>query len=243
MVINRKLLVAIALVVVTAGIAVNAALDYSLDINYVAIDGDLNDAQREEVLLVMREDFQSLTRLSDIKGSIESIEWIHHVEVSRQWPDRVRLTVVPERPIAYWNDDSYVNDEGRAFASVHAHIGKLTQLYGPQGKEQLVMQQYQQLTKSLARTGTALETLRLDERGAWEFTTDKKIRVLLGKEDIKERVQRYLFVIENTDLSGRMGEVQQIDTRYSNGLAVSWKSSPSDLDVAKSENMQREIRL
>ncbi|XOV87301.1 MAG: cell division protein FtsQ/DivIB [Pseudomonadota bacterium] len=241
--INRKLLIAASLVVVMVVIAVNAALDYSLEINYVAVDGELNEAQREEVLLVMRDDFQRFVRLDDIKASIESIRWIHHVEVARQWPDRVRLRVVPERPIAYWNDDSYVNEEGRAFASAHMHIGKLTQLYGPEGKEQLVMQQYQQLTKSLARTGVSLETLRLDERGAWEFTTDRKIRVLLGKEDIKERVQRYLLVMENTDLAGRMDDVEQIDTRYSNGLAVSWKSSPGDLDVAKSENMQREIRL
>jgi len=105
------------------------------------------------------------------------------------------------------------------------------------------MQQYQQLSRALARSGQTIATLALDERGGWQFTTGQGIRVMLGKDDIMERIQRFLLVVDSAGLSSRMEDIDQIDTRYSNGMAVSWKSATKGLDIARTDNSKRELGL
>jgi cell division protein FtsQ len=82
--------------------------------------------------------------------------------------------------------------------------------------------------------------------GAWQFTTGNGITVLLGKDDVMERLQRFLIVMDDADLASRLAEVERIDTRYPNGMAVSWKNTArarNDLDIVKTEHTQRELRL
>ena len=98
------------------------------------------------------------------------------------------------------------------------------------------MEQYQQLAKALGRLGRSIGMLKLDERGAWEFRTASGIHVMLGKDDIMDRFQRFLLVLGSKQLAPRVNDVKQIDTRYSNGVAVSWKEVPTGLKVAKTDN-------
>ncbi|MDZ7686887.1 MAG: hypothetical protein U5O39_19620 [Gammaproteobacteria bacterium] len=73
--------------------------------------------------------------------------------------------------------------------------------------------------------------------------TSRGVKVMLGKEDIMDRIQRYLFVIESARLSKRIDDIEQIDTRYSKGLAVRWVDVPPGMAVANSDNLKRETRL
>lgn len=234
---------AIVAVLVLSAIGTGAwylSRDYQFDLDTVAIAGELVSQQRAELSAVLLEHKDEIEGLPDVKHLIDGVSWVHHVDVVRRWPDKLTLTVHPERAIAYWNDDAFINDEGRVFSSEYLQAGSVAQLYGPEGGQQSVMRQYLELNKALTRAGQDIEILTLDDRGSWHFTTSEGIRVMLGKDDIMERIQRFLLVVESVGLTERMNDIEQIDTRYPNGMAVSWAQS---LDVAKTENTQREPRL
>jgi cell division protein FtsQ len=209
----------------------------------VSIVGDLSDDQRQNVYKRLVGAMDGGQRISKIKQMLEATDWIHHVEVSRRWPDKLLISIVNETPIAYWNDDAFISRDGKAFFSRYQHGGDLAQLYGPVGEELLVMQQYQQLNNALLKSGQEIEVLSLDDRGAWQFTNAAGVKVLLGKEHITERIQRYLQVIDDGGLESRMDNVMRIDTRYANGVSVSWKLPEKELGIAKNYRSQRELSL
>lgn len=240
---RRKTILAVVVLAVLAGVVVHASREYRFDLQYVALSGELSQPQRDEILGTLAERRRDIEDIDDVKVHLDAIDWIHHVEVARQWPDRIVVEVLEEEPIAYWNDDAYINDEGDVFVSRYAQGGDLAQLYGPAASEHEVMAQYQQLNRALARAGQAIDTLSLDERGSWEFTTTRGIRVVLGKDDIMERIQRFLRVVEHVRRDPNMPRIGRIDTRYSNGLAVSWIDSPGSSRLAGTDNSKREPRL
>ncbi|MDP4598052.1 MAG: cell division protein FtsQ/DivIB [Pseudomonadales bacterium] len=233
---------AFLLVIVLVFVALNLG-DRTFNTKMVAVTGELLEEQRQDVLQKLLAISSQARSIQQVKVILEQVDWIHRVEVSRSWPDQLTVLVVKEKPIAYWNDDAFINADGKVFVSAHAAGGDLAQLYGPVGTEKLVMQQYQQLNTALLKSGQSMDVLVLDDRGSWHFTNAAGVRVLLGKDDIMERVQRYLQVVENAALMGYMDKIRLVDTRYSNGLAVSWKTSDAGLDIAKNYKSQRELRL
>jgi cell division protein FtsQ len=206
------------------------------EMSYVAVTGHLKEAQRAEVYQRLMAEKDSIDGIDDIKKVLEQVSWIRQVNVTRRWPDGVTVRVFEEKPIAWWNGDSYLDDTGNVFKSPWLSATGLARLYGPKGAERAVMEQYQQLARALGRTGRSINTLVLDARGAWEFTTADGIRVMLGKDDIMDRFQRFLRVLDSAQLRARAGNIRRIDTRYGNGVAVSWKEAPAGLSVAKTDN-------
>jgi cell division protein FtsQ len=209
----------------------------------VSIAGDLSDDQRQDVYKRLIGAMDGGQRISEIKQLLEATGWIHHVEVSRRWPDKLLISIVNETPIAYWNDDAFISRDGKVFFSRYQHGGDLAQLYGPVGEELLVTQQYEQLNNALLKSGQEIEVLSLDDRGSWQFADAAGVKVLLGKEHITERIQRYLQVIDDGGLVRRMDNVMRIDTRYSNGVSVSWKLPEKELDIAKNYKSERDFSL
>jgi cell division protein FtsQ len=230
------------LIVLVVGFFVNIS-EQEFAMTRVSIVGDLSDDQRQDIYNRLVGDAGSSQRIGKIKQLLEASGWVRHVEVSRRWPDKLIISIVDETPIAYWNDDAFVSREGKVFISRYQNGGDLAQLYGPVGKEQLVMQQYQQLNNALLKSGQEIEILSLDDRGSWQFTNAVGVKVLLGKEDITERIQRYLQVLDDGGLERRMDNVMSIDTRYANGIAVRWKLPEKELDIAKNYKSQRDFSL
>lgn len=239
---RRRLFIAAIAVALLGGVVYAETRASSLDISYVSVLGNLKAKERAEIyehLLVYRNEIGGIR---DIKSILDQVSWIDHVEVTRRWPDQIMVAVTKEKPIAYWNNDAYIDARGKVFHSPWTDTQGLAELSGPPETEREVMQQYQQLSRALGRSGRGIASLSLDARGAWEFTTTDGIGVKLGKDDIMDRFQRFLLVLDSKTLASRTSDIKQIDTRYSNGVAVSWKEKPEGLDVAKT-NYQRDLGL
>lgn len=234
--VRHKIIVGVACLTLL-GVAVFAQnRDDDFDVSYVAVTGNIVAAQRAEVYSELLAHRNNIAGIDDIKQILDRVSWIRQVDVMRRWPNRITVTVIPESPIAVWNSNAFLDDRGVVFRSPFLSGAGLARLDGPTGSEDEVMEQYQQLAKALGRLGRSIGTLKLDERGAWDFTTEGGIRVMLGKDDIMDRFQRFLLVLDSKQLAPRVADVSRIDTRYSNGVAVSWKKTPTGLKVAKTDN-------
>ena len=96
-----------------------------LEIEQLAVHGEVDQAQRKAIYEFVKKQEKQFFDIDDVKTRIESIGWVHHVNVLQIWPDKLSIEVIREQPIAYWNDDAFINVEGKVFESVHEVGGAL----------------------------------------------------------------------------------------------------------------------
>lgn len=171
--------------------------------------------------------------LDGLRQDLEQMPWISHVEVRRVWPDQVTVHLEEHLPIARWGDEALLNNSGQAFApSDLARYEHLPQLHGPKRAQQRVMQQYQMLSQMLRPLGFSIERLELRERGSWFVTTGQGVELLLGRDQIIEKMRRFTAIYQQA-LAQESEKIARIDLRYANGLAVAWhEPSPTAAELS-----------
>ena len=243
-------LIALFVLVALLGVGSYLLTQYNgMQVNTISVAGDISARQRNEIFgYLSNRTFQNQS-IDSLKLELQAISWIKHVSVERKWPDGIAIFVEEQRPIALWNDDAFINDQGEIFFSLYGPDKQLAQLYGPVGSQRQVMQQYQQLNNALLKSGQSIDVLTLDERRSWVLKNNSGIEVLLGRDELTERIQRLLIVAEHISLADRFDPIRSIDTRYSNGVAVSWMQASAGtggiegIKLAKTSKSQREFKL
>lgn len=227
----RRVAVAI-LSVCLLGIALEAWQRLEVQVNQpiarISVAGDLNAANR--LALQQQLDAFSLTGFvtADIAGMqqrLEQLPWVDLVRISRTWPDQLHVEVTEQQPIARWRDGEWLNSRGQVFetAKAPADGSVLPLLTGPEGSQGQVMQQYLVLTQALRPLGQKLVRLEMRSRGSWFLTTDSGLDLLLGRDEIGEKMRRFASLYER-ELKPEAGRIARIDLRYANGLAVAWRA-------------------
>ena len=204
-----------AMLLVVGGLAfATVSIDRS-NVERMSIVGNFDDRQLESIKALLTE--------VDIASS--ELDWVHHANVRKNWPQAIEVEVFPESVIAYWNDNGFINREGRVLYTEMLVGGDLPHLYGPEGSELDVMEQFQQLSQMLNNHGHEIKVLTVTERGAWSLETESGVQVLLGQEDLKARMRRFLTVSVRLAERGDARFVERMDARYINGVAVHFEKN------------------
>lgn len=164
------------------------------------------------------------TDLADIKADLEQRPWVASAAVKRIWPGRLEIDIREKRPLAYWTDGRLVSRAGELFAPPNPEVaGKLPRLAGPDERVRDVIAMARTMSDELTGYGLGFAGLTLEPRGAWTLVLSNGIEVVLGRDQVEQRFERFITVYENR-LASRVDEVSRIDARYSNGVAVQWKA-------------------
>ncbi|MFL1404083.1 cell division protein FtsQ/DivIB [Marinobacter sp. M1N3S26] len=163
------------------------------------------------------------TDLADIKVSLEQRPWVESAAVRREWPDRLVVEVREHKPLAYWNDRALISRTGEVFRPGNRDVaGGLPRLRGPEGRSREVIDMGRTMANALEARGMGFAGIALEERGAWTLTLANGIEVALGRDQVEQRFERFLTVYGER-LASRADQVERIDARYTNGVAVRWK--------------------
>ena len=211
-------------------------------IEHLAIVGELTPEQLASLKTHFDGVAPSEARPEDIRRRVADLEWVHHVNARKRWPSGLDLEVHAQEAIAYWNDHGFINEEGGALYSNLIPAGDLPHLYGPVGSEREVMEKYQQFSGMLNGYGHEIRTLAFTERGSWSIETEAGVEVLLGKENLKARMQRFLVVSDRLRPESEAREVRRMDARYADGVAVAF-SDNNEMKLAEANNNAREQNL
>lgn len=169
--------------------------------------------------------------LSAMQQALEQLPWVDQARVSRIWPDRLKVEVVEQQPIARWGEQQWLNSRGQVFRGVTREPeAGMPRLLGPEGSQEQVMQQYWSLTRVLRPMGYSIARLEMKARGSWFVTTSDGLELLLGRDVILEKLRRFSAIYER-ELKEQMDQVARIDLRYANGLAVAWRDNDSAVEV------------
>jgi cell division protein FtsQ len=163
--------------------------------------------------------------LAVVRERLEAHPWIASASVRRQWPDRLKLSIVEEVPIARWRDSGFLNRSGVALnATDNRALGNLPLLVGPEGNSRQVMSEFRDVNELMFGQGLKVVTFSVDEHGARRLKLNSGHEVVLGRGDVITKVRRFLTIWQG-ELVSRQEEIQTIDARYDNGVAVSWHKS------------------
>ena len=66
-----------------------------------------------------------------------------------------------------------------------------------------------------------LQRLQMNDRGAWTATLNGGAVLVLGRQEPLEKLRRFMWVYKQ-QLAADFERLKRVDTRYINGLAVSW---------------------
>lgn len=202
-------------------------------VTQVVIEGELRHLQRQSLAndsVAMMDGGLLSADLEQLKEGIKANPWVYQVGVARQWPAALYLQVREEVPVARWGRSGLLNHEGDIFwPEQMAAYGDLPLMQGPAGDTALMMEQYYDLNQMLRTVQLQVTELKFEARGAWTLTLENGIRVVIGREQVVERLERFLTVYDlRLKQAADAGRIEQIDIRYNNGLAVKWRSEKDE---------------
>ncbi len=156
--------------------------------------------------------------------------WLTEVRITRQWPDRLLVSLQTHQPIATWNEDRLLSASGEVFSPERRPLEpELPRLSGPTGSQWAVWERYTSLRPVLAAVGLELAGVTMSARGSLSLALASGAVIHAGRQSLEARLQRLLDVYPDT-LEAKMDRVERIDLRYSNGFAVAWRESEGETD-------------
>lgn len=174
--------------------------------------------------------------LTEIRNVLEALDWVDAAIVRRRWPDRLQVLVVEQVPAARWQQTGLLNTRGELFVTGARHIPQeLPELSGPDGTVTEVARRYLAVNGPLIEAGLGLDSITLDDRGAWEIRLQDGVVVRFGRREIEQRSQRFLDVASSV-VARKPGAIDFVDMRYSNGFSVGWKDPAAREALAENPN-------
>ncbi|MBL38758.1 MAG: cell division protein FtsQ [Xanthomonadales bacterium] len=190
-------------------------------IRWLEVSGDLERLTAAQVRAAVAQQARRGFFAVDVdkaRAEVEALPWVERASVSRHWPDALQISVTEQQAVARWKDHALVSGSGELFeVAGTAGMQGLTRLDGPEGRELEVFERWQRMRASLATQGLEIRSVALDPRGAWRLELASGLELLLGREDVSTRLERFLSV--RSDLR-EMNRIASIDLRYPNGLAL-----------------------
>lgn len=200
----------------------------------IAIVGENEHIQQTQLAKILAtKEFAGMLSidLRQLRNKVIQLPWIKDVQVRKVWPDTLIFSVEEYQAIAQINQ-SYLTDEGilierGSYTTSQpvlqldidsAQIGKGTELL-------TLLEKLQLIQARLAKHRLQVNKIEISESNNWLIQIENKFFIKLGRKKQLERVEKFVQVyaaIENKN------ELESIDLRYSNGLAVKFADKLSE---------------
>ena len=149
--------------------------------------------------------------------------WVSDISVRRNWPDQVEVTVVEKMPVARWDKATLLSDAGVLFTPKEGTYSENLPVFdGPEGKQILMLNYFNEINRLLTPLHAKISYLELTPYLSWRLKLDSGITLQIGHKDILTRLDHFVKVYPKI-IGNHAGDVESVDLRYPNGVAVRWK--------------------
>lgn len=221
-----KALAPLGLLLLLVGLWLNWTL--ARPVGQVAIYGEVQYTDLEKLQsrsLPWLDDAFWRVDLKGLKASLEQDPWLREVLVRRVWPDQIRLELIERVPWAHWNESHLIDEQGKGFNPGFVYSKELGRhIYSKKDTLAEAVKFWQDLDVLLQKSDLKLTELRHEQRGAWQLELNASIRVLVGRDNITSRINRFLWAWQHW-LASEASNLASVDLRYPNGLSVAWQKS------------------
>ena len=195
---------------------------FNRPVEMIAIKGDLSPDER--VLLKNRFESEFQGRILDfdlfkIVNSIkDEVQWIHSINIDRDWPATLVLNVEKIAPIAKWSQSHYISWQGQVIRLESDRIG-LPEFKVVLSSPTKSMEVFRDLTGKLKPHKLSILEISESALGEWAVKLSNGLNIQLGHDNLDKRLNKSLSVYNNLDLASQ-AHLEFIDARYIGGVAL-----------------------
>lgn len=159
-----------------------------------------------------------------IRERLFQIPWIREAYVRRIWPNEIVIRIMEKTPRAIWNQASLISTTGEIFTpKLETFPPNLPQFVGPLGEQIHMIEYFDNINSILMPLHFKITQFELTKGGSWNLTFSNGMKLNVGYKDILTRINHFVKVYPKI-VGDRANDVDYVDLRYSNGLAVRWKT-------------------
>lgn len=159
-----------------------------------------------------------------IRDRLLQFPWVADAFVRRVWPNEIIIRLTEKNALARWNNDSLLSTKGEIFSPVATTFPLgLPQFVGPLGEQMEMLSYYATINDILKKLHFKIIQFELTSTGAWQMIFSNGIKLNVGYKDILTRINHFVRVYP-VIIGDRAKDVDYVDLRYANGLAVRWKT-------------------
>lgn len=233
-VINQRIALILKMLLISAVVSYGAYVASRIDISQYFL---IKNVQVYGVNRVDKQELQALivplvnrgfftVNVEYVRDRLLQMPWVAHTSVRRNWPDRLEIVVIEKKPVARWNDQSLLSETGDLFSpKQETYPEGLASFKGPEGKQILMLQYFNEINHLLEPIHVRISTLELSPVLTWKVMLNNGVTLQVGYKDILTRLSHFVKVYPKI-VGSREADVEYIDLRYSNGVAVKWKNPP-----------------
>lgn len=180
------------------------------------------------------------TDLNNLQIQLQARPWVARAAVRRKWPGVLHVTLQEHVPVARWNEKALLTAQGLVFEPQQLPMmDDAPLLMGVDSSSREVLRQFARLQAELAELSFRVVSVKKSERGAWLLQLlsvealaagvsdqDALIEVALGKQELAAKLERFKNLYHSV-LKEKINEIERVDLRYTNGVAVQWKTAPT----------------
>lgn len=217
------LLIAVALIIALTVVLRNPRY---FPITTVKIQGDYRHIEpsilKKVITPYAEQGFFAISALA-LRTKLGALPWVKSANIRRQWPNVLIITLAENIPIAIWNNQSLLLDNGDVFTpNALLYSQELPLLSGPTRQQKLVIGSYHKFNQILKPLQLSVQQLSLSERHAWRLVLSNHTIVVLGQKDIAGRLQRFVNIYPSIMAKRAKKNLLSVDLRYPNGVAARW---------------------
>lgn len=162
--------------------------------------------------------------VESIRERLIQLPWVADIFVRRHWPDRIEITVVEKNAVAYWNGGTLLSQTGEVFMpKKETYPTDLPKFIGPDGKQIVMLQHFNKINRLLMPLHAKISYLELTPYYNWKLMLSNGITLQIGHKDILTRLDHFVKVYPKI-VGNRAADVEYVDLRYANGMAVRWRN-------------------
>src|SRR3990167_10454798 len=188
----------------------------------------------QNVLLPLVEQGFFAINVENIRDRLTQLPWVANSFVRRSWPDQLEIFIKEKTVLGLWNDRNLLSDAGELFfPDQETYPDFLPRLIGPDGMQMEMIHYFKAIDQLLKPIHVKIASLELTSASAWKVILTNGIILYIGHKDVLTRLSHFVKVYPKI-IGDHAIDVEYIDLRYSNGVAVRWK--PGDLTRMAGKN-------
>lgn len=202
----------------------------SFSIDELKIKGAFQYLQPQQVESAVAERVRGnffAVNLDEMRGEVEKLRWVQSVDIRREWPDTLLVSVVEHKPVMRWGQDKWLTSKARVVDLGDGdYVQNAIKVSGDEEDAPTIMNQVLVWSSRLAELGLSLEEAHLSSTQAWKLKLasiydgkNEITELILGRNNVGLRFERFVAMYRN-NLSLMDVRLQKVDARYPNGLAV-----------------------
>lgn len=181
--------------------------------------------------------------VSKLRMALLAQPGISQVEVTRRFPDQVKIEITEDQPVALYDHDSFIDQQGLIVTPEllfgFAGMNNLPVFLGPADQMPQMVDEYEsfiKIFKNFKNLNIKITQLSLDNFAQWELIINinntNNLVIDCGNQDVLNRLSNFLkaypdLLPPNQGQNKNQTQAQtlvSVDLRYSEGFALRWTS-------------------